>query len=183
MKGLEMRKIKFFIGLFLLLMITGCDNNVDLVKDGIMNFNKTITVGDAFDNWKDCENSEWKSFKTDNNIPVVQFKCEKKGVTEFMNKCKSFLSKKEQEKASYLDIKSNTQIFQWTINKDDTFQIDNVQVETVWSDGKKFSDSQKPMEQLERVYNNELFWDTSDLNEMVARQISYAFKIIKARAK
>ena len=40
-------------------MITGCGNNTDLVKDGIMNFNKTITVGNAFDNWNDCKNSEW----------------------------------------------------------------------------------------------------------------------------
>lgn len=179
-----MKKIKLIVvGLFLLFFVTGCSDNTDLVKNGIMNFNKTITVGEAFDNWNDCENSEWKSFETDNNTPVVEFKCEKKDVVEFMNKSKSFLSKKEQEKASYLDVKSNTQIFQWTINKDDTFQIDNVQVETVWSDGKKFSDSQKPMEQLESVYNNELTWDTSSLNAMVAGQINYAFAIIKARAK
>jgi len=178
-----MRKIKFFIGLFLALMITGCGNNADLVKDGIMNFNKTITVGDAFDNWKDCENSEWESFETDNNTPVVQFTCRKKGANEYMTKVKSFLSKKEQEKASYLDINSNTQIFQWTINKDDTFQIDNVQVETVWSDGKKFSDSQKSMEQLQSVYNNEITWNESDLNKMTAGQIAYVFQMIKARSK
>jgi len=100
-----------------------------------------------------------------------------------MAKVKSLLSKKEQEKASYLDIKSNTQIFQWTINKDDTFQIDNVQVETIWSDGKKFSDSQKPMEQLQSVYNNEITWDESNLNKMTAGQIAYVFQMIKARAK
>jgi putative protein kinase ArgK-like GTPase of G3E family len=178
-----MRKIKFFIGLFLALLITGCGNNTDLVKSGIMNFNKTITVGDAFDNWKDCEDSEWSSFETDNKIPVVQFTCRKKGINEYMTKVKSFLSKKEQNKASYLDIKSNEQIFQWTINKDDTFQIDNVQVETVWADGKKFSDSQKPMEQLQSVYNNEITWDESSLNKMTAGQIAYVLQMIKARAK
>jgi len=179
-----MQTIKLFItGLFLSLLVTGCADNTDLVKDGIMNFNKTITVGDAFDNWKDCENSEWSSFETDNKTPVVQFTCEKKGANEYMSKVKSFLSKKEQDKASYLDIKSNKQIFQWTINKDDTFQIDNVQVETVWSDGKKFSDSQKPMKQLQSVYNNEITWDESNLNKMTAGQIAYVFQMIKARAK
>jgi len=82
-----------------------------------------------------------------------------------------------------LDIKSNKQIFQWTINKDDTFQIDNVQVETVWTDGKEFLDSQKPMEQLESVYDNEITWDASNLNEITAVQMMYTLKIIKARAE
>ena len=95
----------------------------------------------------------------------------------------SFLSKKEQAKASYLDIKSNTQIFQWTINKDDTFQIDNVQVETVWADGKKFSDSQKPMEQLQGVYDNEISFNLGEINKMTAGQMAYVFQMIKARAK
>lgn len=178
-----MKNLKLLIvGLFLSLMISGCSDNTDLVKNGIMNFNKTITVGDAFDNWKDCKNSEWSSFETDNKTPVVQFTCEKKGSSQYMAKVKSLLSKKEQKKASYLDIKSNTQIFQWTINKDDTFQIDNVQVETIWSDGKKFSDSQKPMEQLQSVYNNKITWDENNLNKMTAGQIVYVFKMIKARA-
>ena len=179
-----MSKLKLLvIGVFLSLMITGCSNDIDLVKDGVMNFNKTITVGEAFDNWNNCEDSKWDSFETDNHTRVVEFTCEEKGAKEFMNKVKSFLSKKEQEKASYLDIKSGTRIFQWTINKDDTFQIDNVQVETVWSDGKKFSDSQKPMEQLKSVYNNEITWDENNLNEMTAGQIAYVFQMIKARAK
>jgi L-arabinose isomerase len=53
----------------------------------------------------------------------------------------------------------------------------------VWSDGKKFSDSQKPMEQLQSVYNNEITWNESDLNKMIAGQIAYVFQMIKARAK
>jgi len=179
-----MSKLKFVIvGLFVLLFMTGCSNDTDLVKDGVMNFNKTITVGEAFDNWNDCKNSKWETFETDNHTKVVEFTCEKKNIKEYMNKVKSFLSKKEQEKASYLDIKSNTQIFQWTINKDDTFQIDNVQIETVWDNGKKFSDSQNPMKQLKSVYNNEITWDTSSLNKMTVNQIAYVFQMIKARAK
>ena len=179
-----MKKLKLFvIGLFLSLVITGCSDDVNLVKNGVMNFNKTITVGEAFDNWNDCKSRKWDAFETDNHIRVVEFTCEKKGVNEYMSKVKSFLSKKEQNKASYLDIKSNKQIFQWTINKDDTFQIDNVQVETVWADGKKFSGSQKPMEQLQSVYNNKITWDKSSLNKMTAGQIAYVFQMIKARSK
>ena len=179
-----MSKLKLFvIGVFLSLMITGCSNDTDLVKDGVMNFNKTITVGEAFDNWNNCEDSKWDSFETDNHTRVVEFTCEEKGAKEFMNKVKSFLSKKEQEKASYLDIKSSTTIFQWTINKDDTFQIDNVQSEIVWSDGKKSSKSLKPMEELNSVYNNEITWDENIINKMTAGAIAYAFLTEKALAK
>jgi len=180
-----MSKLKVLvIGVFLSLILIGCSNSdIDSVKNGVMNFNKTITVGEAFDNWNDCEDSKWDAFETDNHIHVVEFTCEKKGVKEYMNKVKSFLPKKEQAKASYLDIKSAKEIFQWTINKDNTFQIDNVQTETVWSDGKKYSASQDPMEQLESVYNNKITFDTSGLNKMTVGQIAYVLKMIKALAK
>jgi len=179
-----MKTIKLlFAGLFLAIFMAGCNSDIDMVKNGVMNFNKTITVGEAFDNWNDCANSKWDSFETDNHIKVVEFTCEKKNVKEYFAKLKSFLPKKKQAKATYLDIKSNKQIFQWTINKDDTFQIDNVQVETVWADGKKFSDSQKPMKQLQNVYNNKITWNESDLNKIIAGQIIYVMQMIKAQAK
>lgn len=179
-----MKNIKLaLVTIFISILLTGCFSEVDTVKSGVMNFNKTITVGEAFDNWNNCQKGEWESFETDNKTKVVQFSCFKKGVKEYMSKAKSFLSEKEQAKASYLDIESNTQIFQFTINKDDTFQIDNVQVETVWSDGKKFSDSQKAMKELERVYENEITFNSSELNKMTSGQIAYVFQMIKAQAK
>ena len=179
-----MKAIKMLVvGLFLAIFMVGCSDDIDLVKNGVINFNKTITVGEAFDNWKDCKNSKWDSFETDNHIRVVEFTCDKKNVKEYFSKVKSFLSKKEQKKADYLDVVSNKQIFQWTINKDDTFQIDNVQVETTWADGKKFTDSQKPMEQLRSVYNNETTFNLSEINKMTAGQLAYVFQMAKVRAK
>jgi len=74
----------------LMLGLSGCSDNTDLVKDGIMNFNKTITVGNTFDNWKDCENSEWSSFETDNKTPVVQ--------VNIWLKLKAFYLKKNKKK-------------------------------------------------------------------------------------
>ena len=179
-----MKRLIFgILTLMLVLGLNGCGNNADLVKNGIMNFNKTITVGEAFDNWKDCKSHKWKSFETDNKTSVVEFRCERKNTKEYMNKVKNLLSNNKKEETLHLDIESNIQIFQWTINKDNTFQINNVQVETVWSDGKKFSDSQQPIEQLKAVYNNEITWDLNNLNKSTAGQLSYIFRIVKARAK
>lgn len=40
-----MKKIIF--GASAALLLAGCGSNVDLVKDGVMEFDKSITVGDA----------------------------------------------------------------------------------------------------------------------------------------
>ncbi|UUO21884.1 hypothetical protein FGD67_00725 [Colwellia sp. M166] len=164
------------------LALTGCGSEIDSVKDGIMDFNKTITLGQALDNWKSCNDSNWETFETDNGVTVVQFTCSHK-ILGFVEKAKGLLSKKEQAQASYFNIASNVQTFQFTLNQDDSFQIDNVQVETTWEDGTKFNDSQKPVEQLETAYNNNFNFDPAQLNKASAAQMAYSFHIIKSRAK
>lgn len=120
---------KLLLAVPMTLALAGCGSDIDLVKGGIMEFNKTTTLGKALDNWKSCENREWEEFKTDNGVKVVQFTCQHK-VEQFMSKAKSMLSKEDQARAEHLDISSNIQTFQFTINKDKTFQVDNVQVKT-----------------------------------------------------
>lgn len=159
--------------------LAGCGSDVDLVKKGIMDFNKTTTVGQALDNWSSCEKKEWESFETDNGMTVVQFTCHHK-IMEYMKKAKSLLSQEEQPKASYMDVVSDTQTFQFTINKDETFQISNVQTEFVWADGTKSESSQKPVEQLEAAYNNKVDFDQSELNIISANVMSRMFQISKA---
>ncbi len=157
-----MQKLKLLvIGLFLSLIITGCSDDIDIVKNGVMNFNKTITVGEAFDNWNNCEEKKWESFETDNGVRVVQFTCGDKDYTsKYLDKIKSFLPPKKQN-TNYLNLKNMQQIFQWTINKDDTFQIDNVQLEFIWNDDKKFDVPMETIKELKKVYKNE----TTDKNE------------------
>lgn len=169
---------KSLLAVPLILVLAGCGSDIDLVKGGVMEFNQTTTLGKTLDNWKSCENREWGEFEADNGIKVVQFTCQHK-VEQFMSKAKSLLSKEDQAKAGHLDITSSIQTFQFTINKGDTFQIDNVQIKTTWKDGTYFEDFQKPVEQLESAYANNLNFDPSDLNKMGAEQISYIFSIIK----
>lgn len=187
-----MKKVLFAIPLALAL--TGCGSDIDLVKGGVMEFNQTTTLGKALDNWKSCESREWEEFETDNGIKVVQFTCQHK-ISQYMSKvksllseedmskAKSLLSEEEQAKANHLDIASNIHTFQFTINQDDTFQIDNIQVKTTWQDGTSFEDSQKPLELLEMAYANNLNFDPAELNEMGAAQISYVFAMMKMLAK
>lgn len=55
--------------------LSGCSSDIDRVKDGALQFNSTMTVGDALDNYEYCQDPEWTSYVTDKNIGVVKFSC------------------------------------------------------------------------------------------------------------
>jgi hypothetical protein len=46
--------------------------NVGLVKNGMLEFDKSLTVGEAFDNYKYFKKVNWESFTTENGREVVQ---------------------------------------------------------------------------------------------------------------
>ncbi|RUO30388.1 hypothetical protein [Aliidiomarina soli] len=172
---------KLLFGAPIILALTGCVSDTDFVKNGTMDFNGTITVGEALDSWKSCERREWEEFETDNGVQVVQFSCQHK-IDQFISRTKSLLPENELEDADHLDIDSNLQIFQFTINRDQTFQIDNVQIRTTWADGTSFEDSQEPVEQLQTAYANQLNFDPNELDSAAAAQTAYVFMVIKSRA-
>jgi hypothetical protein len=169
-----MQKLLFLVAAIVLLFgLNGCANDIDNVKDGVMDFDKTLTVGEAFDNWKACNKSQWNSFETDNGIKVVEFKCEEdmrnksKEMIEFVKKINAEKNTQNRnsiysiyydlgDNYSPLSMTSKITSFQWTINKDNTFQLDNVQAERRWEDGTKNKWSEKPMEAMKAVYSNKV---------------------------
>ena len=118
-----MKKWKLLmIGLFLSLMITGC-SNVDTVKDGTLNFDNSITVGEAFDKYSYFSDTDWEDFETLNGRKIVQV------TGEFNeNYIKKMGQTKQFEKASL--------IVQFKINKDDTFEISAIGLEATDLKGK-----------------------------------------------
>jgi len=80
--------MKIFLGIATLLatlMISGCNSsNIDKVKNGIMDFDKSITVSQAFDNWKSCSNSKWSEFTTDNGKNIVEFTCDSNQINDML---------------------------------------------------------------------------------------------------
>jgi hypothetical protein len=158
---------KFFISAVFCTLLAGCGSDVDKVKGGTLDFNKTITVGQALDNWRSCESKEWRSFSSDNGVKVVEFTCRHK-VGDFFAKLKNATTSEDGKERIYIDVVNNTQTFQFTLNRDDTFQINAVEVQTTWADGSKFKDAQKPVESLEVAYKNELQFDPATLDDQVA---------------
>jgi hypothetical protein len=136
--------------LLMSLFLVACSDDIDIVQNGVMSFNKSITVGQAFNNWRACKsNDTWHSFKTANGRRVVEFVCDKKNVKKLV---KSLKVKKE------FIITSIKETYQWIVNQDDSFQANNIQTETIWADGKKLSFPEYIVknfnERFKMVYNN-----------------------------
>lgn len=144
--------------------LQGCwsPSDTELVKNGTMQFNKTLSVGEAFDRWGECQHKNWQEFKSDNGQRVVQFTCSSRDVTAFMNKAKSILT--NESKYNHFDLTEVLSQFQWTINKDDSFQLHHVAVTWKWADGKSREvDSTANM--LDTVYRNESTFNMSALRD------------------
>jgi len=167
------------------ILLTGCTSKVDIVKNSVMNFNQTITLGDAFDNWSDCKNSEWEEFEVSNGAQVVQFTCEEKGFQTYMSKLKSLLTPEQQKNEKVIsgfNVESSKIIYQFTMNKNDTFQLDNVRWERLWKDGKSTSNGLSTEGALEKVYNNKITYDVKKLNNKLIIDFQ-ASGLVKDRMK
>jgi len=78
-----MNKIKI-ITLTLSLSLYGCgDGNIDIVKNGYTNYDDTLTISQAFDNRKVCNEVDWTSFNDDRERLIIQYKCHINGVNSF----------------------------------------------------------------------------------------------------
>ncbi len=175
-----MRVLKFVLLVVVFgLLFSGCfgGGNIEKVKNGVMNFNKSITIGQALDNHNDCKSKEWEELKTTNGQKIVEFRCESASM-------KIIADKVFQEKnKEYANLNSVTQVFQWTINLDDTFQLSYAGSEYIWKDGKSFSDNaKKSAESLSEMYKNEKF-SAQDLTATDVYQMDLVFAMLYARAK
>ena len=80
-KLLQLFKNKLFIMIFLVVVIplffiavgsTG-GHSIDIVKSGILRIDKSVTVGNAIDNYKYFSSTSWKEFEDDQKRNVVEF--------------------------------------------------------------------------------------------------------------
>ncbi len=69
-----MKRLFLLIGI-LTLLASGCGagNPVDIVKNGRLGLDESITIGKAFDNYKYFKSTKWESFKDSQDRTIVQF--------------------------------------------------------------------------------------------------------------
>lgn len=99
------------------------DRTIAKVKNGFLDYNETTTVGHAFDNWSHCNKSKWSKFTTKNKVNVVEFEC----ITN-VGKMMEIGDKIYTEKSL---------TFQFTLNYDDSFQINSINYSDTLQSGEK----------------------------------------------
>jgi hypothetical protein len=153
----KMRKLRsiIVIPIFMaMLFAMGCsDSNVSAVKEGVLKFDKSLTVGQAFDNYKYFDNVDWESFTTENGREVVQ-------VTGNIDLDKYPLGKEIKAQ----DVENMQFVFQFLILKDgESFQFHTVALRMKSNDGtEKQLDAKQlglnqfqVMRSIKQVYDNE----------------------------
>lgn len=158
-----MKKVLFIAVISILL--SGCGSDIDLVKNGTMNFNKTTTVGKVLDNWAACDSREWKSFKTKTGVRVVSFTCHQDDI-KYGEDVKRFMLDNCEELESYceiieenpfLDLKSTDQVLEFTVNKDESFQIKKDAVlRFLWGNDRVLEEKMNASDLIKNVYENGL---------------------------
>lgn len=156
----------------LALLLAGCStSDISAVQNGTLAFNKTITVGQALNNWQSCKKGTWSEFTSQNGVKVVQFACDQK-VRDYFNMAHKMALKSTKEagvdffKDQAFKIDSLVETFQFTMNKDMTFQIDNVSDTAKWRDGTTLEQSQNAIEQLQMAYRDKMRFDSSGPDEL-----------------
>lgn len=95
--------MKKFITLFfvtMLLVLTGCQNNIDRVKNSVFPFDNSVTFGNLIENHPFFESVEWKEVKLLDNSIVVNVKCKYK--SKYINQnTEYYFNKMAQEQEKY----------------------------------------------------------------------------------
>lgn len=160
-----MKKI-ILLGLFTI-FLAGCSgDDIKTVQNGLMDFNKTVTVGQALNNWSSCHTKEWKESKAINGTRVVEFKCTH-DMTNWVDKAIDTWG--EKAGSEDLDIEASWLVLQFTLNVDNSFQVEKITKTIRWKDGKvMISDDSDVVKKLKHIYNNEPEWDLGmiDSNSM-----------------
>lgn len=149
---------KIIFTTILIVVFNGCFNtgNINTVKNGTMSIDESLTIGQAFDNWNECENNKWDSIVEKNGRNIVVFSCTFKNIKSEINTLfqNNQITKLE---FSLLDLKNAKFEIKWAINADKkSFKVDDIKVNYLWSDGleKTYNVNQSF---LSAIYKNEPF--------------------------
>lgn len=127
-------------------LTTGCsENKVAMVKNGTLQFDKSLTVGQAIDNYKYFKKTKWETLTTENGKKVVQ-------VTGQIALDKHPSIKNPELKA--MDVR-----FQFIVNQDKTFELGWCGVGAEKTNGEKVEPNQTAnlnacSQWLKGIYNN-----------------------------
>lgn len=116
--------LKLAIVSLMAMILVGCGDGTSTVKNGTLDFDKSITVGQAFDKYKYFSSTKWRSFTTDNGRKIVEVQ----GV--FKNEYLQHMQWEDRFASASL-------IVQFKMNQDDTFEISAIAFDFLTRNGDK----------------------------------------------
>lgn len=136
------------------IFLSGCDKlksisggDVSLVKDGMLEMDKSLTVGKAIDNYKFFKKTDWKLVTTDNGKKIVT--------------AEGFIDTDKHPKINQqAGVKSASMKFEFKINQDDTFELGWCGFAFEKNDGEKRTPPESSnlimcTNSLKAIYNND----------------------------
>lgn len=123
---------KFILAMVALFVFDGCGGNTSMVKNSFLEGYESLTIGEAFDNYKYFKSTEWTEFTADNGTKVVQVDC----VGDYDEFKKQADIEAGNDKAMKMMVGLadlgfyRKVVVQFTINHDDSFEVSNVQATT-----------------------------------------------------
>lgn len=127
------------MGFLVIVGFVGCGDNISLVKNGTLELDKSITIGQAFDKYKYFKNTEWKELVTDNGKKIVQ-------VDGIIDKDRMVYFKDR-----FKEIRITAQ---FTINPDDTFKFSYYGSQLTGLDGTMGENIPEKLMEVKHIYNN-----------------------------
>lgn len=187
---MKINKFKAVTLFVLSTMLYSCGHSGDetIVKNGLMDFNKTLTIGQALDNWEDCGEKSWQVGKTSNGVRFVEFSCVKNQLSEFIDSfkksCKSNDNCDEYFNEQSFNLQKVKNTFQWTMNQDDTFQLNNTDISYFWGDGKYLIDPTSSSNELENAYRNKISYNpNAEFSHNDLQDLAHKLTNLYSRAK
>jgi len=150
---------------------------IDLVKTGVLDYDKSMTVGNAFDNWSNCSSTEWEEFETDRGKTVVQSICNIKDGAQFAAKVAASGVAGDSPISHLTEFVGAKAYYQWTVYADGSgFELTYVGGEYLWIAGKKAEFGVSIGLALENLFGNVKDFDLDSLNGgLVATKTAYAY--------
>jgi len=142
--------------------VIGCSKfggDVELVKTGYLDYDKSISVGQAFDGYKYFSSKNWKTLKTEQGRRVVEFN----GIMDMNNpdiKERIDLGIKQFNKKRFTGLRT---VVQFVVNGDNTYKISALSLVGTLEDGKteKEANWMTPEYVIKQIYSNEAYGATA----------------------
>jgi hypothetical protein len=107
-------RLKVLLAFVTVVIMMGCDKlaggDISLVKKGILEFDKSLTVGKAIDNYNYFKSTKWETVTSDNGKKAVKVTC-------------VYDADKSASVFKQNNIKSADAQYQFIINEDKTFSV------------------------------------------------------------